>query len=250
MIRRLNYTGRTRIEESCVTIAIEAQEDAPPNFSATLDFSGMELPPTAQVIVEAYRGRAAQRFPWGTVEEPQSPSDTSLVSIPDNPLFRVKVLAPDNSGKLLALAKRIRPLQEERSGSLIWLKEEDLGQEVWRLDFTDANPTLLVNSAVQGIREAVLKDGAFQSLVIPEVVRAVLVQALIIDDAEPEDAEGQWGEFLGFVRGFYSSSPPSPSDEEEEDARDNAKLQWINGAVEAFTETRFHARTAYERAHG
>ena len=248
MIRRFNFTERKRIEQDRVQIEIvEPQGDGPPSFLAELTFDGMELPPDAPVTIEAYRSRAAIRFSWGTVSVPKPPLDRLLVNMPDNPAFRVKVLSPDGSGVLLAMANRIRLKREEHYGALIWLKESDLGKEVWRLDFGDGNPTLLVNQNIPGIEAAVQNDGAFRGLVMPEVLRAVLVRALIVEDADLDDAGGDWAELLKFVRSFHDAPLSAASEEDERVAR---LTKWIDVAVAVFTQKHFRSSDAYAQALG
>ena len=239
--------------EKALREATEATDGGPASFNATLDFDGMGLPADAPVTIEAYRGRMAMRFPWGAVGELAPPLDRRLVSVPDNPSFRVKVAASDGSGLLLAMANRIRPRREESRGSLLWLKSSDaLGKEVWRLEFGDGNPTLLINSNVHRIEDAALNDGAFQGLVLPEAMRAVLIHALIVDDADLEDdgmgaenERGDWSEWLRFAGSFHDEPLPSGDDAAADRA---AKITWVDAAVAEFTQKRFRASDAYETA--
>ena len=248
MIRRFNFTERQRIEKERVVIElIEAPDGGDWSFNATLDFDGKSLPPNAPVAIEAYRGRSAMRFPWGTVGALSPPTNRRLANMPENLLFRVKVLAADGSGTLLAMANRIRPHREEHHGALIWLsKSNNLGKEVWRLDFGSGNPTLLINGDIAGIGAAVREDRAFRGLVMPEVMRAVLVRALIVEDADPEDddTEKDWGELMGFVRTFYDE--PLPSAPDDNDRRE--RMEWIDEAVKAFTRKQFRASDMYAEA--
>ena len=251
MIRRFNFTERKRIEQERVNIEmIEAQDGGTASFNATVNLDGMELPPSAPVTIEAYRGRAAIRFAWGTVSVPQPPLDRLLVNMPDNPTFRVKVVAPDGSGVLLAMADRIRLQREERYGSLIRLEERDLGKEVWRLDCGegDGNLTLLVNQNIPGIGAAAQHDGAFRGLVMPEVLRAALLHVLIVEDADWYAEEGEWADLLGFVRSFYDE-PPAPATLDVAVDRRN-KAEWADAAVAAFTQKHFRASDAYGTALG
>ena len=242
MIRRFNYTQRKRIEQRRINIELrETADDTPMSFSAELDLKGMGLPPDALVVIIANRDRSAMRFDWGMVSNLTPPQDCSLTEIPSNPIFRVMVLAPDGTGRLLALADQVRPRRGSVQESLLWLQEEDLGKEVWKLDFADGNPTMLVNKNIPGISSAVREDDAFRALVIPEALRAILTRALIVEDYDIEDDEGSWSEWIGFVRNFYSEAFPLTSD----DGDTTEKTEWIEGAVEAFTEQRFRASDQY-----
>ena len=239
MIRRFNFTDRKRIDQERVQIAIIGSEGGgAPSFNATLNFDGMGLPNNAPVTIEAYRGRAAVSFSWNTVEALMPQLDRRLVNMPSNPLFRVKVVAPDSSGVLLAMANRIRPQREERHGSLVALETSDLGKEVWRLNLGQGNPTLFVNKNIPGIESAVQSDSAFRGLVMPAVLRSVLIQALIIDEEDLEDA-GDWDEILTFVRSFHDT--PLNQGNNERDAR----VAWIEDAVTAFTQKHFRASELY-----
>ena len=245
MIRRFNYTDRKRITHDLVEIRIkEPEADGPASFTANLRLNDLELPPTAPVTIEAYRGRAAARFRWGSVGEPNPPPDRRLLNLPDAPLFRVKVSDPDGSGKLLAMANHIRPRPEERKSSLIALTvDQNLGKEVWRVHFGDGDnePTLYVNGAIQGIQHAVLHDGAFRALVMPEVLRVVLVNALIVQDIDMEDDGAQWGPLLGFARSLHNELPTAS----EEDLERPARMKWIDEVISAFTKKLFQASDLY-----
>ena len=245
MIRRFNFTERKRIDQQRVAVRIEERDDgAPPSFTAELHLGEMELPPAAEVIIEAYSGRSVIRFPWGTVSALAPPLDRRLVDMPVNPSFRVKVVAPDGSGVLLALANRVRPHREEQQGSFVWLKGEDLGKEVWRLQFAGTGaPTLLVNENIHGIGEAVLRDNAFRGLVMPEVLRAMLTRALIVEDYAPDDEGGDWNELMQFVRGLH----PEPFRSDGGDER-QVRMDWIDSAVAAFTRRHFPASDFYQNA--
>ena len=244
MIRRFNYTERKRIEQEHITIELEEKDtDDIATFNARLDFEGLGLPPDAEVTIEAYGGRAVVRFPWGKVGALRPPLNRRLVNMPSYPAFRVKVVASDGSGVLLAMANHIRPYRAEHHGALVWLEQKDLGKEVWRLDF-DGNPTLLVNSNINGIGKAI-EDSAFRGLVIPEVLRAILVRALVIDEVDAEDEGGYWGEFLGFVRSFYHDRLEL---QESDSAENSARMAWIDRAVDAFTRHKFRASEFYEIA--
>ena len=165
--------------------------------------------------------------------------------MPVNPSFRVKAVAADGSGMLLAMANRVRPHREERSGSLVWLQGEDLGREVWRLSFAGTGaPTLLVNDNISGIGDAVRNDKAFRALVMPEVLRAMLVRALLVEDYGLDDDEGDWSELVGFVRSFHDEPLGVSESDSDEDAR-KERTEWIDRAVGAFTQHLFHAGDMY-----
>lgn len=252
-VRRLNYTGRKRIERQRIDIEIIGADDGGvPSFTAVMDLEGLGLPSDARLIVEAKRERTSRRFEWGTVGNPYPPANCSLAGMPSNPGFRVMAVASDGTSRLLALADNIPPKREGADGSesLLWLEEAEIGQEVWRMDFGESgdNPKMLVNKSIPGISAAVRQDEAFRALVIPEALRAVLAHALIVDGYDFEDDQGIWSNWMGFVREFYAEEFPGASDDADGEAA--AKTAWIEQAVEAFAEKRFHASDSYAATRG
>ncbi len=253
MIRRFNYTQRKRIEESMVSVEIQdADEDEDPQFIAKVDLSRLDLPPDAPIVIEAKRERSSRRFDWGTAGSPMPPTDCYLTSMPKAPKFRIMALDPDGSRRILALADNIKPSYAGADGtkSLLHLEEKDLDKEVWRVDFGGGNdtPIMQVNKNIPGISAVVREDGAFRALVIPETLRLILTQALIIDEFDPSDGEGDWAHWIGFVRDFYDAEMPVLSLNDEQTKTD--MKEWIDGAVSTFSNERFHPSDRYLAAVG
>ncbi len=157
-IRRINSTGRRRIARSDVAVLVQPDAEGVLEFDATLDLAGYELPADALVFVEAYRQTTFMRFPHGTVAAPMCPAGVSRrlteFASPERLLFRVKVTSSgDRFGLLLAEADQIPVNEDEEQPEhrmpLLPPRPEDLGQEVWRVDFSGADgPYLLVNERV------------------------------------------------------------------------------------------------------
>ena len=251
-VHRLNYTGRRRIDQHRVFIQLEDTENGGlPTFTAKFDISDMHFPPDAALVVTAQRDRTAMRFPWGTVETPSPPGDCRLIDVPVNPYFRLIVLDPDGTGRLLGLADQIRPIRANRSESLLWLEEKDLGQEVWRLDFPEgdgSNPTLQVNGNISGISTLARQDDSFLASLLPEVLRSILARALLVEEVDPTDVDEQtpWGRWMAFVQGFFAEDYPEIG---EDGSRDRAALaDWIDDAVAAFARDRFPAKDKFAAA--
>ena len=232
-----------------VTITLYKPDDdsQPATFDVELDLATLELPHDALVRVEAHRGRSAMRFDWGTVGNPVPPSDRHLYNVPFSPRFRVMVLAPDGSGRLLALCDKLTPLWQDERSSLLEVEFTDLGMEVWRLKFDEngGGPALEVNKNIEDISFAVRHDEAFRSLVLPEVLRSILTRALIVEGENPDDDEenSNWRPWMLCVRDFYHEEYPQMSDDETID--NGAISLWIDNAVAAFTDKRFRAREFY-----
>ena len=245
-VRRFNYTGRARIEEQNVTLELHETDDGKaPTFTAELNLSELNLPGDASIVITARRGRAAMRFNWGTVGEPAPPPDCCLTDVPVGPVFRMMVEGSDR--KILALANSISPRRAARRESLLWLEEVDLNQEVWQLRFDEpGRPVLLVNQKISGMSSAIRQNGDLQGTILPEVFRAILNRALIVEAYPPDDDDSPWSNWLGFTHSFYDAD--FPAEGEGEDLRNHAISKWIDGAVAAFTRERFNAASIYTEA--
>ncbi len=248
--RRLNFTQRRSITQQMVTIELHKprNDSEATTFYVSLDLSSLELPQDALVRVEAHRGRSAMRFDWGTVGNPVPPASRSLDQVQFPPRFRVMVLAPDGSGRILAMGDKLTAIWQDERTSLLEVEFTDLGMEVWRLKFDEngGSPVLEVNKDIESISYAIRHDEAFRSLVLPEVLRSILIRALIIEQENPDDYEegSNWRPWMICVKDFFHEDYPQMSDD---DIADRFAIEaWIDRAVTEFTEKRFRAKTFYE----
>ena len=256
MIREFNYTQRKRIESRHLGVQLVKPLDGGVHgFNLELNLEDLQLPPDAPLVVEASRGSSMMRFSWGTVSCPEIPEKRELSNVGIVPNFRVMALSPDDSQRILALADRVKPAWQPDDSpgpqELIYLSEEDLGQEIWKLDLGHEEdlPVLRVNSNIDGIGRTVRQDPAFRSLVFPEVVRAVLTKALLVEGLDPSDEEGYWYGWLGFVSQFYTVEFPGISEVDPDEGTYKVALQeWIDGALDAFTRNLFNASDIYAGA--
>ena len=204
-IRTLNYTNRKRIRREDARITIR-EEKSGSSFSADLRLTDYELPSDARVFVEAYRQTQYMRFDFGLAGAVRIPADCSLTDFdsPEGVLFRVKVVtAADPHGLLLAEADQIRPRKasddDENRIPLLPVVPEDLGDEIWRLEFDDQQTLLKVNS-VLGDWRALARDPVFLALVYPAVVRRVLWRIVKEEDhyrdtGDNDDWRSRWLQF-------------------------------------------------------
>lgn len=242
MNRRLNYTGRVKIRRTDAHISLRfTKEQAPPTIDLVLDLSRYDFPPEARVRLEARRGLVGQRWDVGTVATHDSSSRTEhrLTDVPDSCQFRVAVVADDDSGRLLGLAERIQPVLPRRS--LLPLREvEDLGHEVWRVDFGDSErPELQVNSSIPGISDLVRTDPSFRALVMPSVLRTILTHMLFVESAQPGEEDSALHEWWRFAQRLA----PSTDGVQPRGVDDCCK--WINAVVEAFADSSVRAARTY-----
>lgn len=234
-IRRFNYTGRKRLDQNDARIFAHQANNGGVEFDAELSLVGYELPDDALVSVEAYRQTSWMRFPCGTVGTLQIPPDRRLREFdsPEGVLFRVRVTSASHpAGLLLAEADRISPrlpeeVEENRISLLPVKPDDDLGDEIFRVDFTD-KPILLINSRV-GDWRSVAREPVFISLTFPTAMREILTRILHVErhfeTQDTTDWKSQWLNFSIHLPGV----PDLPSEDEE----DNID-RWIEEAVASF----------------
>ena len=255
MKRRINHTGRKRIEREHIEIELRPTKgDEPPIFDLTrLDLSSYGFPDGALVRVEAARSNAGQRWDFGTVGNPLPLSDEErrITDVDGAAPFRVFVVAADGSGRLLGHARNIRAKQPVES--LLHLEESDkLGAEVWRIEFHDVGqPKLLINKDIEGISGIVTDDASFYALVIPDVLRAVLTQIVIIHPQERDDDDDGWHvDWLNLAARYAPADrkePPPVVHDADEERQEEARA-WIDEVVRDFAAKVLHAADSYEAA--
>jgi hypothetical protein len=257
MIRRLNYTGRKRISRSKLTVRLLPAPAGGWQFDAEFDLADYGFPPESSVFIEAYNATSYMRFAFGTVGARATPHDLRLSEITPSPLpkFRLKVVdARTRHGLLLGVADKLIPLRPDeklaQKQSLLPVEFHDLGERVWRLDLSDW-PVLELNQRIAELGEMARSGDSFLALVYPEVVRAILHEAVVVQEqTDPgfEDESDWTALWLRFVCGFpgIESPPERALGVAAEDARIRAE-EWIERAVQAFCRAR-DARIRFERA--
>jgi hypothetical protein len=246
-IRTLNYTNRRRIIREDARITIREEKGAFV-FDAGLSLADYGLPGVARIFIEAYRQTQYMRFDFGQVGAMRIPEDRFLSDFDsvEGVLFRVKVVtSADPRGLLLAEADQIRPRKltdedENRIPLLPVTRSDNMGDEIWRLEFDDQQTLLKVNAEL-GDWQALARAPVFIALVYPAVFRAVLWRILGQENhRDTEDTDDWRSRWLRFAVGLPGVGDPPVQDDE-------AKLDdWIDGAASAFAR-RHNIRAAYER---
>jgi len=235
--RRLNSTGRKRITRDRVKIELTPPLDtvAFPSATATISLAGLDLDPSATVALEAYFRSSSMRFSCGTAAAINVPPRLQLTDIDRGGAiqFRLLVIASDGSGRILASAEGLKPVQDanQERQPLLRLRETDLGDQLWRVDLDDRNgPWLVVNSRIPGLVSQLKSSPLVQGLVLPHALRAVL-SALPSEGVEDgdEDWGNDWRQFLEQLG--LSTEPDDPTD-------DDSKIDWVEQAVERFCSLR------------
>jgi len=238
MQRRFNYTERVRILQEDVRFSLR-QANGKWSFDASIALAEYELPENSLVFVEAYRQTVWMRFAWGTVGSANAPADRTLSEFesPEDILFRIRVTSPGTSeephGLLLAEADRIRlrgPEETDDSGDpLLPVVPFDLGDELWRIDFSE-KPRLLLNRQA-GDYKQIGQHPAFVALTYPAAMREILTYILLVlghrDYDDINDPHSRWLRFAVQVLGM--DEPPIEEDGEE------AARRWVGEAVTTFT---------------
>jgi hypothetical protein len=121
---------------------------------------------------------------------------------------------------------------EERV-SLLPAEFVDLGDLVWRLDFSNDLPVLQLNSGIEDIREIARGNRSFFALVYPEVVRQVLRYILVQENygdasCDADDWQARWLSYAQSLPGV----PPSPARDRYTTLQD--REEWIDEVVAAF----------------
>ncbi len=180
------------------------------------------------------------RFEWGTIGALQAPGRRTLAEFdsPEDILFRVRVTSPgtpeEPHGLLLAEADRVRlrgPEETEESREpLLPVVSADLGDELWRVDFDDADrrPRLQINRNAGADYKHVGLHPAFVAIVYPAAFREILEHILVVEEHrdfdDANDPQSRWLRFAVQVLGV--GEPPA-----EEDGKDR---EWVDAAVAAF----------------
>ncbi len=239
MLRRFNYTGRQKIKREDVPIALTGAGTLR-GFDANLaGLISYGFPPDARVFVEAYQQTAIMRFPFGTVGDliPPAAQLRALQEFEGSEriLFRVKVVDIGASSILLGEADGILPLAaeetEENKLPLLPVRTEDLGQEIWKIDFQENvqnRPILLVNNKFAD-HTAMVRSTHFMALVWPAVLREIFryilqVQPEQFNVDDPEDWRTMWVKYGRSLLPTFDEPPDGPE----------AAEGWISQVIGAF----------------
>lgn len=257
MIKRLNYTDRSRIARNAVKIVVH--EGEPRTFTADLNLDADRYDADARIYIEATStgSPAVMRFDFGTVGEPAESGPRELTDISgERLLFSVKLVdTRERLGRLVALAEGIRPEGDgdERDAGrmgLLPVVHADLGQQVWRLMFDAQDATLLVNRNLPGIARIARSHGGFFALVYPECVRQVLERVLIVERrVEVELEDHSWPNlWLRFGIHWHpeQEQPPPVPDVVDEGAQEEID-RWLEEITRHFCE-HFHTLERFREA--
>ena len=240
MYRRFNYTKRREIARQHCQIDLHRMDGDRAYFSARLQLGDYEFDQSASIRIDAWRSNASQRWDFGTTGEPVSPAQSERVlrDVPSTALFKVSVVASDGSGRLLGVSPALKPKRvDEPRESLLPIVAEDLGSEVWRLDFGSGADTaeLQINSRIEGGVEAVAGSPSFRPIALPAVFREVLTHAILVSGEDSDDtSEGVWDDWLKLASHHLGGERPPYVPLEADDELWQEAAHWIDRAVKEF----------------
>lgn len=197
----LNFTGRKRIRSDHVELELNESETTATLSARVHHLDKLEFPPDALLILEAQRRYESMREPMGTVAEPIDVDglELDLFDSLDGVSIRLKVIDAKGSGLLLGVADRLKATDEGRAGRrslLPFRASHELGEEVWRLDFSGDAPIVLVNAGLPDWN-GLVRSPVFTQLVYPELLRQIARWALGGELDEDEDStRADWLTFL------------------------------------------------------
>jgi hypothetical protein len=246
MLREFNYTNRQRIRREDAELELIQSSDGSMLLKANLklgEYHFEKIEPSPKIFVEAYRGATAswKRFDFGDARDIQTPDDLSLdeFKVPQGILFRVRVTstAPKTQGKLLGEADAIRPKYAPDSEGFVQpliqhMAADDMGDELWRIHYSDELPILKINDRIQIGVDQFLMNPACRATYAPAVIRQVLQRIALIDrfvgdEDDPADWRQRWMRFALVLSG---RAAPEFSDADAVEAIED----WISDVVEAF----------------
>jgi hypothetical protein len=229
MLRKLNFTERTKIPRAAVQIALRRENDGVLAFDPVLDLSAVSAPATARVYIEAHYRASYMRFDCGRIDDIALPENRRLADIDSDSVVRFRVKVVDGH-RIIAAADDITvsasPSDNGSRVSLLPVNFRDLADVPWRVEIEAAGPVLELNNRVDGIERLARHDPAFFALVYPAAVREVLTHILVIEDYEPaEEADEWWSLWMRWARELIDAAVPEDRDE---------RGAWIDDVVTAF----------------
>lgn len=240
MYRRFNYTRRKEIVRQHCQIDLHQVSEDQTCFSAKLNLDNYGFDLNARIRIDAWRSNASQRWNFGTVGAlaQMTESERILHDVPSTARFKVSVVAPDDSGRLLGVSPALKPKRlDEPRESLLPVRLEDLGSEVWRLDFGDGTDlaVLQVNKQIEGGAQTVTGSSSFQPIALPAVFREVLTHAILVQGVDRDvNGESEWEDWLKLASNHLGGEKvPYVSSDEDDEYREDA-ARWIDRAVAAF----------------
>lgn len=177
-IRTINFTRRSRIELAWFNVQTVREANDLKVQLLSFDHSLLpELPPTACVVLNCFLGRLGQvRVECGTISNLLTNVEKKFW-VGDHDNVRLSLLVRDadgaSPGKILARSAEVPRFIGGGTRSLLVVKPESLGSQVWRLQIDEeSGPELLINDRILKSKD-LIRSNEFSALVIPEIFRQI-----------------------------------------------------------------------------
>ena len=229
MTRTMRPTGRRKLKRSEVRFFLNRDHAGPPTFEANWEIDSKFYPDDSHVYVEASVANTLQRFSFGTLEDIKPPENRSLdkLDLTSSVKFTVYIVdQTETAGRLLAsgIFRANDDDIEEGSRPLIAVKTYDLGQQVWKVDFSQESPELVINQNIPDAIHRIQTDLLFQGLVLPAMLKSILTHILWNEERDDESVEAAW---IHIAEELGDKLP---------NTEDPVKLNdWIDGVVDEFS---------------
>ncbi|OUJ18770.1 hypothetical protein AMET1_0421 [Methanonatronarchaeum thermophilum] len=237
MKRRLNFTGRRKIDKKNVSISVEPVDNDSPKFNANLDFSEMNFPEGSKVYIDAKHKTEWKRFDFGETGDLGAREKTILDDIALLEGLKFRVLVVDNEKRIIGLARAISPkIKDENRNNLLPVKISEMDL-LWDLDYPGSRPELHINEDIKGSVEMVESDSAFRLSVFPEVLRRILYRIVFWEDEvdDPKETSEWHKEWLEFAAQFNDDMELPNTFNPENVSFDSEKIdRWIDIVVDEF----------------
>lgn len=238
MKRRLNYTGRIKIQRKRIGIIFNKQNGRIASFVLKkLDLEGLNLPANARVFVEAYYRTELRRFDCGSVGALSLPKgDLSNMAYTENIKFRI-IIADPNNWKILAHADKIAPEPSQKQSILPVDFSRNLGNLVWMIEYEGENggPILYINSRIPDKQNMAKRNPEFFVYVYPSAIKEILTHMVFIDGVDSvSDPVSDWHKDWLTFSNILNIEPPDVLDPSNDDFDKERAIEWINDVIDGF----------------
>ncbi len=239
MIKRYNYTGRKKLPQKAIRIQINDDN----KFEVTWQLDDFGMPASGAVYVEAFSSGSLEvsRYSYGTVGTPNPDASSRLLSgvSPEVVAFTFKVVdETDKVGRLLGVSKNIKPVgdEDDQAGqqSILPVNPIDLGDQVWKLNFTHERPYLEVNSRIPDIMNLIKEDRKIFSLVYPAAIRQIFNRILVHEDWDDPDGDSSDWRAQWLKWGIHWHSDKERPVQGEFSECSDAWDEWIENIADSF----------------
>lgn len=248
MIKRFNFTGRVKIKQKDVEISVNGLNTSSITFSCSLDLEDYNFQRGAEIFIDVYRGvYVRKRYSLGTIGSSVELIDQSLPEFGMMPSLNFQAFVVDTRPgykKILGRSSSIffpsGEIGDNRSALLPVGYDQEMKQ-IWRTDFENENPMLLLNPGVSGIMNELKHDSDFRHLVIPSVFKEVLLRLFVLNSLVDEDTEELQEKWASFIRDLGSCGEYLDilSNDSEEGSEIESRLNAVDKIVEVFSGKNF-----------